>query len=161
MSDRQSVGEKCLVTDVAHIFTEFPRDVPRGHDAYLMPAEWERVLGSVRVGPFQDFLAILKETGCRPSEAASVESQWFNRHGRCWEFPVEKSKGKLESRVVHLNKRAMEICQRVVLKFPEGPMFRTRLGTFWRRGSLNKRCRNLARKLGLRVTTYSVRHTFT
>ena len=45
------------------------------------------MLGSVRAGPFQDFLAILKETGCRPSEAASVESQWFNRHGRCWELP--------------------------------------------------------------------------
>ena len=61
---------------------------------------------------------------------------------------------------MHLNKRAMEICQRVVLKFPEGPMFRTRLGTFWRRGSFEQALPQ-PRKLGLRVTTYSVRHTFT
>jgi len=139
---------------------KIPKAIPRGDEAYLMPEEWERLVAAVTDAPFLDFLTILKETGCRPREAAIVENRWYNRHGACWEFPKEESKGKEENRIVHLNKKATEICRRLALKHPEGPIFRTRLGTRWRRGALNKRCQTLANKLGLHVTPYSIRHTF-
>ena len=116
---------------------KIPKAIPRGDEAYLMPEEWERLVAAVTDAPFLDFLTILKETGCRPREAAIVENRWYNRHGACWEFPKEESKGKEENRIVHLNKKATEICRRLALKHPEGPIFRTRLGTRWRRGALN------------------------
>ncbi len=137
-----------------------PAAIPRGDEAYLMPEEWSRLVGAIKDGPFLDFLTVLKESGCRPREAATVEARWFKRNDRCWVFPKSDSEGKMENRVVPLTDRAFEICQSYALKHPEGPMFRTRLGTPWRRQALDSRCARLREKLKIHVTPYSVRHTF-
>ena len=54
-------------------------------------------------------------------------------------IPVLESKGKKEKRVVLLTDRAFEICQRLALKNPEGPMFRTSAGKPWTRRALSFR----------------------
>ncbi len=83
-----------------------------------------------------------------------MESRHFDRDGRCWLFPREESKGKKESRIVHLNNRAFEICQRLALKYPDGPLFRNRKGNRWTHNGFDNRCKRVALRLGFHVTPY-------
>jgi len=75
-------------------------------------------------------------------------------------FPADESKGQREPRVVQLTDRAFEICQRLALKHPEGPLFRNSEGRPWTRYSLHCRFSRLSKKLGFPVCAYAIRHTF-
>jgi len=137
-----------------------PPAQPRGDEAYLMPEQWEKLIEAVKDQPLLNLLTVMKETGCRPHEARTVESRYLDREGRCWVFPKGESKGGREQRVVHLTDRAFAICQRLALKHPEGPLFRNRDGNPWTAQGLDYRCYRLSKKLGFPITPYSVRHTF-
>jgi integrase len=137
-----------------------PAAIPRGDDAYLMPEQWSQLIAVVKDEPMLDILTTLKETGCRPQEARAVKSKHFNRAERCWVFPQLQSKGKKQSRIVHLTDRAYQICERLALKNPDGPIFRNLKGRAWTHNAMNCRCIRLSKKLGFRVTPYAARHTF-
>jgi integrase len=141
-----------------------PPAVSRGDEAYLMPSQWDQLVNKVSKsrdrGAFLDIITVMKETGCRPQEVRKVEARQFDRIGRCWVIPKAESKGKKEARVIHLSDRAFEICQRLALKHPEGPLFRNSNGNSWRIQVLDYRCQRLSKKLSYRVTPYSIRHTF-
>ncbi len=103
------------------------------------------------------------ETGCRPQEVRRVESRHFDREAKRWVFPVKESKcGEKtdQERIVYLTDKAFEICQRVALKHPEGPMFRNRHSHFWTATMFDGHCARLSEKLGFKVTPYAIRHTF-
>jgi len=136
-----------------------PPQYSRGDDAYLEPDQWAQVLACDDAA-LLDLLIVMHETGCRPQEVRRVESRHFDRAAKCWEFPAAESKGKREKRIVLLSDRAFEICQRLALKCPEGPIFRNHRGKPWTGTGLDGRCARLSRKLGFRVTPYMVRHTF-
>jgi integrase len=135
-----------------------PPQYSRGDDAYLEPEQWAQVL-TCDDADLLDLLVVMHETGCRPLEVRKVESRHFDRTAKCWEFPIADSKGKKEKRVVLLSDRAFEICQRLALKNPDGPIFR-KGDRPWTASSLDVRCARLSRKLNFRVTPYFVRHTF-
>lgn len=141
---------------LAHV--KKPTPTPR--EVYLLPDQWKRLVAAVKDQPFLDFITIMRETGCRPLEARTVEARHFDREGRCWFFPKEESKGGREPRVVLLNDRAFEITQRLALKTPEGPLFRNMHGQPWKKYALNCRCRRLKKKLGFHICPYAIRHTF-
>ena len=136
----------------------------RPRDVYLMPDQWDKLVAEVSKshdgGCLLDIITVLKETGCRPQEARRVEARHFDREDKCWVFPVDESKGEREKRVVLLTDRAFEICQRLALKRPEGPIFRNSKGRPWTRHALVSRLYRLSKKLGFRVCPYAVRHTF-
>jgi integrase len=121
---------------------------PRSRDVYLMPEEWAKLIARVAKGRDKgcllDIITVTKETGCRPQEARRVEARHFNHKDRCWEFPVEESKGQRESRVVLLTDSAFEICKRLALKNPTGPLFRNRERQPWTRGALGSRLHRLS-----------------
>jgi integrase len=137
---------------------------PRSRDVYISPDQWDKLAAKVAKardgGCLLDYITVLHETGCRPLEARKVEARHFDRDGRCWVFPADESKGKRESRVVRLTDRAFEICQRLALKNPTGPMFRNSRGKPWTRYSLHCRFYRLSEKLGFHVCSYAIRHTF-
>lgn len=137
---------------------------PRSRDVYISPEQWDKLAEKVAKardrGCLLDYITVLHETGCRPLEARSVEARHFDRDGRCWVFPADESKGGEESRVVRLTDRAFEICQRLALKNPTGPMFRNSKGEPWTRHSLHCRFYRLSEKLGFHVCSYAIRHTF-
>ena len=137
-----------------------PAYIPRGDEAYLMPDQWDRLIAAVKDQALLDVLTVLKETGCRPFEVRRVEARWLDNAGQCWVFPKIDSKGKMESRVVHLNAKALDICRRLAPKYPVGPMFRNGKGNRWTHSALDGRCLKLSKKLGFHVTPYCVRHTF-
>lgn len=84
-------------------------------------------------GPFADYLRFLLETGCRPSEAATIEK----RHCRIYPEGVKvtlapdewKCGEKMGERVIFCNERASEILRALLVKYPEGKLFRTSRGT--------------------------------
>jgi integrase/recombinase XerC len=136
----------------------------RSRDVYLMPEQWDKLIAKVAKardgGCLLDILMVMKETGCRPQEVRRVEDRHFKREDRCWEFPVAESKGKKEKRVVLLTDKAFDICQRLALKHPEGPLFRTSAGKPWSRRTLSFRLYRLSGKLGFNICPYAIRHTF-
>jgi integrase len=133
---------------------------PRGDEAYLLPEQWNKLIAAVKDQPLLDLLTTMKETGCRPQEVRRVEARHFDRAERCWVFSKDESKGKQDARIVHLTDKVFDICQRLTLKNPVGPLFRNRAGRPWSTQGLDWRCLRLSKKLGLTVTPYSVRHTF-
>ena len=129
---------------------------------YLETAQWSKLvalLGKARDGgALLDLLTVLRETGCRPKEARIVEARHIDGHR--WVFDVLESKGKKRRRVVKLTDTAFTICQRLALKYPEGPLFRNRNGKPWSHRAVDYRLWRLSRKLGFSVTAYSLRHSW-
>jgi len=141
---------------------ELPPARPR--DTYLTPAQSENLFAEVARsrdrGALLDMVTILRETGCRPGEARRVEARHLDREGRRWVFEREESKGKRSKRIVKLTDTAFELCCRLALKHPEGPLFRMRNGKPWNRHTLGYRLYRLSKKLGFKVTPYTIRHAW-
>jgi integrase len=138
-----------------------PKQFARGVEAYIPPDKWQQVIG-IAQGDLLDILTVLYETGCRPQEARSVESRHFDRTNKRCVFPVQESKcGEKtdKERVVYLTDKAFEICQRLALKHPEGPIF-CKQGHAWTGSMLAGHCARLSEKLGFRLTSYQIRHTW-
>ena len=96
-----------------------------------------------------------------PNEARIVEAKDFDRAARRFVLSQQDSKGKQSRRVIRLNERANEIAIRLVLKNPEGPIFRTRTGRPWTRWTLRSRFYDLGEKMGgIRIFPYILRHTW-
>lgn len=129
-------------------------------DVYYEPGQYEAILAKVRDQEFKDVCRYLRHTGCRPEEMRLAEAKFFDRENRCLVLPRAKSKGSKEQRVIRLDREALEIVQRLALKYPEGPLFRNTWGNGWTKEALNNRCDDLSKKLGFRVTPYIFRHTF-
>ena len=89
-----------------------------------------------------------------------MEDHHYDRAARTWDFVVEESKGKRDRRTVLLSDAAFEICQRLALKHPEGPIFRDRRGKPWTATALDRECEKLSKLVGFHLTPYMVRHTF-
>ena len=130
-------------------------------EAYIDDEQWGKIMAVVS-GPFRDFLEILRETGCRPQEARVVTAANLDRDNRRWYFadPPKKVRGKKQPRIVHLNDRAFEICQRLAMKHPTGPLFVNEDGTGWQKNTLTARCARLKTKLGFGFCVYGVRHAW-
>lgn len=134
---------------------------PRSRDCYIHPEQWDSLLSKIDAeDPFLDLLLILRETGCRPLEAREVEARHFDRDLRAWCFPVEESKGKKHARTVPLNSTALAITQRLVLKYPAGPIFRNLDGQPWTKDAVVLRFQRLTKKLSFSASAYAIRHTF-
>lgn len=138
---------------------ETPSATPR--EVYVDADQWAKIIDNVD-GPFKDLLIVLHETGCRPQEARAVEAKHFDREGRRWYFPIppKKVRGKQEPRIVLLTDTAFEICQRLALKYPAGPLFRNERGRPWVKDALNCAIRRLRGKIGFAACIYSLRHSF-
>ncbi len=157
-------GEKKEHIDRSPIrHVELPPTTPR--DVYLTALQWEKLAALVARAPdggaLLDLLTVLRETGCRPHEARRVEARHMG--GRRWVFPVDESKSGKKTkrkRIVKLTDTAFAICQRLALKYPEGPIFRNRKGKAWTRQQLDYRCYRLSKKLGFPVTPYAIRHSW-
>jgi integrase len=135
-----------------------PEQTPR--ETIVTAEQWQAIRAEVTDREFLDLLEILKETGCRPQEARIVEARHVDRERRQWILERANSKGKKVRRVVRLNDAAWAITQRLMMKWPEGPLFRTTEGQPWRKESINSRFYRLRQKLGFRVFAYTFRHTF-
>lgn len=131
---------------IAHI--EKPQG---GNREYLItPEEYERVLANIPNEAFRELLIVSWETGCRPQESLIVEAHHVDLKNSRWIFERHNSKGKKRQRVVYLTETAAEITSRLMLKYPEGPLFRTE-GKLWTPHSINCQFFRLQQRLGAQV----------
>ena len=163
------------------------------NDAGLLPANPLRAIkkppkkrrNRVMTPEEREFVFVLLDTGCRPSEIMLVAARHVSRDGTRWTFEHHKTDGRTgEARVVYLSPAMQELTRDLMRRYPEGPLFRStrRLGGVrrpWTRNGIRcrfKRLREKARRLREQeqdpekrekipdlagLTSYVLRHTFT
>jgi integrase len=146
----------------------------KSRDAIIEPEQWKQIstaLAGRGRKEFLDWLTILRQTGCRPQEARTVEARHIDRRNHCLVFEREESKGHggertVERRVVPLTDEAFAICIRLAARNPDGSIFRNEFGGKWTRRAIGKRFERLSRQMKIKhgwkesVSAYLVRHTW-
>lgn len=122
---------------------------PRGgkREVVISQAEYERIISLIPSPEFRDLLTVTWETGCRPQESLRVEARHVRLSSNRWVFPESEGKGNL-GRVVYLTERATRICQRLMLKYPGGKLFRNSSGKDWTTSAVNCGFIRLQQKCG-------------
>lgn len=113
----------------------------------LTPKEYATVLTFVK-GAFRDLVVTIWETGCRPFEATRLEARHVDLDTGRWVFPEEEAKGRIRNRVIYMTDTVLKIVQRLVEKYPAGPIFRNQDGTPWTGYSINNAFRRLQVDMG-------------
>ena len=104
---------------------------------FISQAEYDVLMSYVRNERFRDLLTVTWETGCRPQESLRVESRHVDIANQRWVFPKSESKMKRITRVVYMTDDAMAITSRLMLRRPEGPIFRNNKGCAWKTEAVN------------------------
>ena len=97
--------------------------------------EYSDILGNIRDDSFRDLVVTTWEVGCRPQESLKLEARHVDLANQRWVIPESEAKNDL--RVVYLTPEAIEITQRLCLKYPTGPLFRNTKGKAWASESVN------------------------
>lgn len=126
----------------------------------LTTDEYGKLISLVKDEPFRDLLTVSWEVGCRPQESLIVEARHVDLANQRWVFEKQLSKGKKQQRVVYLTDKAREICERLVAKHPQGPIFRNVDGKPWTPYAVNNRFCRLTKKLGFKCCLYLLRHAW-
>ena len=100
------------------------------------------------------------ECGPRPQELLRIEARHVDLKNGRWLFPKNEAKGKRRARVVYLTESAIEISTRLMVKHPDGPLFRNTQGRPWKPCSANCRFQRLKKKLGTKYCLYAFRHSY-
>jgi integrase len=124
---------------------------PQGRREQLVTAEeFEHILAWVKDREFADLLEVSWDTGARPHELFTVEAAFVDLDNARWVFPVRQSKARKAQRVVYLTEKALEITRRLMVKHPQGPLFRNSDGRPWCVSSAKCRFQRLRDELGRR-----------
>jgi integrase len=120
---------------------------PEGRrESILTPAE-ERVVLGAATGPLADYLAMMHQTGMRPSEVARVEAAHHFPADGMLRFPGKSTPRTGRLRHVYLTPEAAAIVARLAAATPEGPIFRNTRGRPWTRNALALAMRRLRVKV--------------
>jgi integrase len=127
----------------------------------VTPDEFEKLLAAVPDEAFRDLLVVSYDCGGRPFEVKDLEA----RHCRLAEFraviPATEAKGRKHTRIIYFpTERSLEVIRRHCEQYPEGPLFRNRLGNKWTGLAVKCRLEAMDHVLGRRVTHYALRHSF-
>lgn len=114
----------------------------------LTRGEFDHLLSQVKDAAFRDVLEFCWETGCRVQEVRVLEAEHYKADRGRFELPPTQAKGKKRWRLIYLTPRAEEIVRPLVLRHPEGPVFRNTDGNPWDAQNFNCRFFRLQRRLG-------------
>ena len=132
----------------------------------LTAAERADLFAAIKDKEFKDFVFALQETGCRPGEIRKVTAEEVNVELGVWILQDHKTRKKTGlPRVVYLTPGMIELCKKLVEKYPQGPIFRgpARCGCKpYSRNGVRCRFRRLRQKVpGLAgVISYTYRHSY-
>ncbi len=128
----------------------------------LTSGERERIKAEVSED-LRDFLTTLELTGCRPfSEAAKLTAQDIDwEKGRAMLIKHKTAKKTGRPRLIYFPPPLLARLKERAERYPEGPLFRNRLGNPWTSDTAGKYLRRACEKLGIEgVTSYTIRHSF-
>jgi integrase len=134
----------------------------QARERYLTVEERRQILESYpATDPFRDVLFAMEQTGCRPGEVTSVTAAHVDLPAGAWVFAQHKTQRKTkEARIVILTPAMVELTERLMERYPSGPLFRNSDGNPWNRNSIRCRFRRVRTKLNLgnSVVAYLYRH---
>jgi integrase len=104
---------------------------------------------------FHDLLIVTWETGCRPQESLRVEARHVDLGNQRWIFSKTESKTDMP-RIVYLTDDALAITRRLLVKYPEGPLFRNANGRPWTTDAVNSVFVRLQIKIGRQLLEQKV-----
>ncbi len=138
-----------------------PPKESRGADAVWTENEWYMIYGAAR-GDFKPLLTVLRETGCRPAEAAglTVESvDWERRHCR---LKQHKNSGKGKARVLVFPEALVAVLEDQRRARHRGHLFLNDDGRPFTGLSISRRLALARERAGVKrpVTAYGLRHSF-
>ncbi|MFO0814101.1 MAG: tyrosine-type recombinase/integrase [Gemmatales bacterium] len=122
--------------------------------------EFKKMLSKIRDQEFNDLVTFSWECGSRPQEIVRVEAVHVDLQHQRWVLPLLKSKGKKRNCVVYFTRKALAIIKRLMLKHPEGPLFRNSDGMPWTAYAISCRFGRLKKKLGVKYCLTNFRHTW-
>ncbi|MCH8243367.1 MAG: hypothetical protein IH897_12280, partial [Planctomycetes bacterium] len=106
-------------------------------ETVLSQNEFGTLLGLVPDRSLCDLLITTWEIGCRPQESLRVEARHVDLKNDRWVFATSEEKNRKSPRVVYLTDRALEITRRLMLRYPEGTLFRNSKGEPWKTAAVN------------------------
>jgi integrase len=138
-----------------------PPKESRGADAVWTETEWLLMCGAAR-GDFRPLMLVLRETGCRPSEAAGLTVEnvdWANRSAR---LKCHKTAGKGKARVMHFSDAVMAVLAEQRMQYSAGHLFLNEESRPFTGQSLSRRCELCRERAGVKrpITLYGLRHSY-
>ena len=126
---------------------------PKGgvRQTVIAPEEYAAILDLIPSEPFRDLVAFAWETGARATECLAIEKRHVDLPAHRIVFPVEEEKMQRMPRIIYLTDAAEQIVRRLVLRHPEGPIFRNTNGLAWNTEAVNCAFVALRIRIGLRV----------
>jgi integrase/recombinase XerD len=138
-----------------------PAKESRGADAVWTEQEFWQCYGAAQ-GDFKAVLLVLRDTGCRPSEAAGLTAEGVDWARGLARLRDHKTAGKGKARVLYFPEGTVAVLVRQRELHREGHLFRQDDGGPFTAGSLTRRmilCRERA-GVSRPVTLYGLRHGF-
>jgi integrase len=117
----------------------------------VTPAEYVRVIETVKEPCFLDLLELSWETGARVQELRKIEARFLDMDTGRVVFPPKQAKGKKYHRVIYLTDRAQEILARLADEHPTGPLLLNSAGNAWTKDAINCAFCRLQLALGRRA----------
>lgn len=114
-----------------------PVPAPERKESLVSDSDYRLMLNYASSDSLRDLLVTTWETGCRPQESLRVEARHVDAVNQRWVIPTSEAKGQKMVRIVYLTDRAFEITRRLVMKFPEGKLFRNSNCLPWTPAAVN------------------------
>jgi integrase len=117
----------------------------------VSPAEYARVVETVKEPRFLDLIELSWETGARVQELRKIEARFPDLPTGRVVFPPKQAKGKKYHRVIYVTDRAKEILARLADERPSGPLLLNSSGNPWTKDAINCAFCRLQLALGRRA----------
>ena len=106
-------------------------------EVLITPDDYQALLSFIRNDSLRDLAVVTWQTGCWPQESLRVEARHVDLKNERRVFPPSEAKGERWPRIIYLTEDALEITKRLMLKHPEGPLFRNTSGRSWTPDAVN------------------------
>jgi integrase len=139
------------------------KPVAATRDRIISEDERKIIMASIKDEAFREFLFAMQESGARPGELYRATAENVSLPLGVLILAKHKTAKKTRRpRIIYMTPPLKELITRLVLKHPEGPIFRNSRGRPWNRNSLRNRFRHLRAKFPqlAGIVCYSVRTTY-
>jgi integrase len=136
------------------------RSIP-SRQVRLTAEQFAAVLDATPDQEFKDFVIVLLQTGARPGELGRATAADYDRENRRLVLKDHKTAKKTgKPRLIYLPPEAVAVVERLVLKWPAGPIFKNTHNNPWTAKAAGHRFRALRERLGLPKYggAYAARH---
>ena len=141
----------------------------RPRETILLPEQANEIRASIAAGdPFGDLLDTLRDSGCRPSEAMSMQAKHLDVDNGVVKMASKTTAATGRERVIHLTPKLVQRLQELAVANPSGPLLLATAPTAggqpgpWTRHTVAHRFARLRKRLGMgkEATAESYRHLF-